>query len=128
MYRLTDEEINGVLDLEQERSYRGKDSETDTVDVYPLLDEQIAKLQRHYRDMTPAELREELKRILVQRNKALLAYGQNPTSDYSAAQILSLVNGNLIEMIKGIENPYLDEPNGYVWNDAIQEVIKEVEK
>ena len=109
--------------------------------------EVIAKLQKHYRDMTPEKLREEVKDLILQVRQHLCntEFAPEPftepvdinklTIDFPN-QILSLVNGNLIERIKGIENPWKwnkdyeerTAPGPYVgFDEAIQVVIKEVQ-
>ena len=102
----------------------------------------VAKLQSHYRDMTPAELREEIYMVLYELVKTF-GEGLKPgkgsiTVKPSIDRILSLVNGNLIERIKRIENPYKGDVHldagvydglfKKVFNDTIQEVIKEMEE
>jgi hypothetical protein len=42
--RLTDEEIALILDLDEERTYKSAGLQVTTIDVYPLLDAQLAKL------------------------------------------------------------------------------------
>ena len=107
MYRLTDEEIIEIVKSWEPKHYGAKPHWWVTA-YKDIADAAQAKLQKHYRDMTPEELREEVAKTTRD------FWERRKTSLECAAQTLSLVTPQIIEQykkrlkekIKAIENPF----------------------
>jgi hypothetical protein len=69
--RLTDEEIALILDLDEERTYKSAGLQVTTIDVYPLLDAQLAKLSE-MKDREAKAVEEAKKHIEDNYKKAMI--------------------------------------------------------
>ncbi len=95
-----------------------------------ITQDQIAKLQAYYRDMTDRSVKVKLLQLLA-RVHNLTAQGKNIDYFKEADGFLSLVMGSIVEKVKGIENPHNrfehEDEERIGFNDAIQAVIKSME-